>query len=71
MTREEIRTRIDLATAAVKTARLMLESGDFDRSDFLKEMEELEQSTVTLNRELKAIGAAGEVCPLCGGAGRV
>ena len=70
MTPEEVRVRIDLALTSIRQALAAIDEAD-RTADFSRQMQDLKESTIDLNRALKAIGGSGNVCPQCGGSGRV
>ncbi len=70
MTRAEVLRKIDDAKSAIQEYKKQ----GLDKSFYSHEqndIQKIKESSIQLILEAKTLGAAGQVCPTCGGSGRV
>ncbi|MBI4680196.1 MAG: hypothetical protein HY753_03015 [Nitrospirae bacterium] len=70
MTRDEVLKKIEEARAAIKEYKKAGLDKSIYGSDQVK-IKQIQNASKELIVEAKTIGAAGDVCPRCGGSGRV
>ncbi len=70
MTRDEVLRKIQEARRAIEEYKREGLNEAYSSSERQK-VQDIQQESIRLITEAKTIGAAGAVCPRCGGSGRV